>query len=142
MEIKYKIIKDSKLLIKQFYGDWSNKDYETFLKFITNTDDWKSVDKTISDLRNANVENAFDEISSGAEMVKKYLTNSPKNVFLVDQPMATAIVHLYKQESESISSQTHKYCSSVDCLIEILDLKISKVEMKMHIDNLELFSNN
>lgn len=137
MEIKYQIIKDANLLIKKFYGDWSNKDYESFLKVITVEPDWKFVNIMLSDLREANIEHAFDDISSGAEMVKKYLKTSPKNVFLVDEPIATAIVYLYKQESESISKQSHNYCSSLDCVIELLELKISKHELKNILNNLE-----
>ncbi|WP_298371249.1 hypothetical protein [uncultured Lutibacter sp.] len=68
MEIRYKFIEESNLLIQKAYGDWSTESYINYTKTTLNNKKMLNVKKIFSDLRDVNLESAFKEIDKLIEL--------------------------------------------------------------------------
>ncbi|PLX10076.1 MAG: hypothetical protein C0597_17385 [Marinilabiliales bacterium] len=136
MKIRYKIIKDKKLLILKFEGAWSIDDYKISLKKVIQNADYESVHKVLSDFRNVSVEEALSQLKELAEIREKTIQKKYQHVRVVNGPLSTVIALLYREELTK-RGYLDEYCSTLEHAIKLLGLKENVSEIEELLNNLD-----
>ncbi|RLD56030.1 MAG: hypothetical protein DRJ05_11965 [Bacteroidetes bacterium] len=136
MEIQYQVISEKKLLIQRYIGVYSLEHYCTYMNDLIKKDEWKCVQKVLTDLREVNLEHAFENLTKLIDFRDKVVIKKYRNVFLVDNPFSTATVHLYQNELNN-KEYDYKYCSTIEKAIQLLKLNESEKEFEFKLRNLE-----
>ena len=129
MEVEYKIVKEYNLLIQKYTGVFSYEHYFEYVKRVKENPDWDYVEKIITDLRNIDLNIFYENIDYLVKFRNENIKKNYYNVFIVDSPMSTAIIHLYKEKLNSRRYQ-YEYCSTLEFALAKLDLKDKKEEIK------------
>jgi hypothetical protein len=128
MLINYRILKDRNLLVHQFIGDFSIKDYVSYVYEVKKHPDAKDVKKILTDVREASPNNVLDKLDWLIKFRNKVVKKSYENVFIVDDPDSTVATHLY-QNGKTNRKFPYQYCSTLEQALKILELKDSKDEI-------------
>jgi len=129
MRIHYEFIEDHNLLIQKAYGEWSTEYYINYIKTTFNNKKMLNVKKIFSDLRDINLELAYNEIDKLIEFREIMINLDYINVNVVTSPSSTVVSHLYQVEVTQKGFPNHHYCSTIKKALDILDLDISENEM-------------
>ena len=135
MEIQYKIFKEDKLLVQKYNGDFSIEKYQDYIRTLTNNQSWKDIELVLTDLRNVNLSPVYNNIENLITIRSNTIKKKYLNVFLVDTPRETAILHLY-QEGLIKKNYNYAYCSTIEKAIELLNSNTSEKELEEMISNL------
>ena len=136
MEIQYQIIKEKHLLVQKYVGDFSIEHYATYINILIKEPEWKYVKKILTDLREANLDLALVDLDKLIKIRDKIIRKKYLNVFLVDQPVSTAITHIY-QDSLVKKEYDYKYCSTIKYALGLLELNENINEMERILKNLQ-----
>ena len=135
MNTSYKIIKEHGLLVQKYTGVFCFDELFDHIKIVVTNPDWKDVRKIITDLRDINLDAFYDNM----DLFLKYRDNNIKksylNVFIVDKPLPTAIVHMYKEQLNSEKYQ-YEYCSTVEYALAFVGLAGFEEEIDAALDKL------
>lgn len=134
MKIEYDFLEKENIFIQKYIGNFTIEHYLKFMNFLIKTEKWKSVNKILSDFRNVDMQQAFDELDKLATFREKNIKKEYFNVFLVDNPCSTAVANLYQ---EKLNKYDYSYCSTLDYAINLLGLKKSKKELEYILNNLK-----
>ena len=121
MIAKYKILKDQNLLVQKYEGSFCFDDLFEHINNVASDPAWQEVDKIITDLRGVDLEIFYKEMEKFLNFRKTNIAKPYVNVFIVDTPLATAVVHLYKSKLNSEKNQ-YEYCSTVEYAVYYLGL--------------------
>ena len=119
MEIRYKFIEESNLLIQKAYGDWSTESYINYTKTTLNNKKMLNVKKIFSDLRDVNLESAFKEIDKLIELRETMINLNYTNVNIVNTPSSTVVTHLYQDKVAKKGNNNHFYCSTIKAALDL-----------------------
>ncbi|MCB2195759.1 MAG: hypothetical protein KQH79_07855 [Bacteroidetes bacterium] len=136
MKIEYQIIKDEKLLLLKFSGNWSLNDYKHSIDEFKLKGNFNSVHKVLSDFREVISDLTTEQIKELAEIREKSIQKKYDHVRIVTNPFATALAHLYKEELHT-RGFTDNYCSTVEGAVKQLNLKLNVLEVENLLNNLE-----
>ena len=136
MKMSYQFIEDYNLLIQKGSGEWSTEHYIKYIDTILNNKKMVNVTKIFSDLRNINLEKAFQDINLLADLRDKIINLDYTNVHIVSNPISTAIAHLYQDKLIS-KGFNYNYCSTVKTALILLNLDISENEMEALLNKIE-----
>jgi hypothetical protein len=134
--IGYDFFYNGSLLIAKFTGGIDKDTLISFMKFIYTSENVQLLDKILVDYRTAIVnfnEDDLKEISESRELLVKRpnttvtLVNSPKPT-----AMATMILENYYPKNSNYS-----ICSTMECCLRLLNLKISVTELNDMIETLK-----
>jgi deoxyxylulose-5-phosphate synthase len=136
MKIRYQFFQDHNLLIQKYVGEWSTLHYEEFVDLLLSGNEIKKTEKILTDLREINLKFAIAD----EEYIKGIRNKIPythfNNIHLVENPLSTAIAHLY-QEQFVAEGLNYNYCSTMLRAIELLSLKLTVDEMENRLKSLE-----
>jgi len=136
MEIRYQFIEKDNLLIQKYIGDFSVEHYVSFMKMIVTNKQWKTIDKVLTDLVDTDLQIAYKRLDSLIKFRIDKISRGYYNVFLVTNPQATAITHLYQKRLKD-KKFAYDYCSTIKHAIELLKLDSTLLEMENTISILE-----
>ena len=136
MEIYYKILNEFNLKIHKFKGDFSYEQYYVYMRDIISKKEWKNIKNVITDLRECNLEPAFDDLEKLVSFRDLIIKSKYCNIFIVDNPSSTVITHLY-QEDLTEKEYDYKYCTTVEYAIELLALTDKREEIEHTLNNIE-----
>ncbi len=134
MELHSKIIKEKGLFVQKYVGDFSVEEYKSAAIKTIKSPEWKYVNKSLADFREATVINNFEILD---ELVKFRATINIQNiltVYLVNSPMATALAHLY---IDNLKKSCYYYCTTMNKALSILESDMSEREMEYILKNLK-----
>ena len=134
MKSDYKILKEHKLLVQKYAGVFCFDELYEYIKNVMKDPDWNDVEKIITDLRNIDLKVFYDNMNNFLKFRDSNVMRSYYNVFLVDKPLPTAVVHLYKEQLNS-EKYKYEYCSTVDYALSFLELSDKKAEIESILDN-------
>ena len=139
MLVNYKILKDKNLLIQQYVGDFSIKDYVSYVYKVKKHPELKHVKYILTDIRD--VKRIFTKDGEdSAKTIKKMEwliklrnhimknKNKYKSAFLISNSENTVAIHLY-QKGEDAKNITSTYCTTLDAALEFLELTEDKDEI-------------
>ena len=132
MKIQYQILKEKNLLIQKYIGHISFEDYETYISHMhkmMKDPDWESVEKSLVDLRETDLDLSFENIKKLSAFRSESMKKKYSSVFLVEKPSATASAHLYQDELKK-SKTDYKYCSTMQQALSLLKLDMQEDEME------------
>lgn len=136
MQIQYQIFKKNNLKIHKFSGLFSIDIYNAYMNEIINKTDWKNVKRVITDLRDCSFNINLEDIQKLVLFRDKVVKKKYRNIFIVNNPTSTAIVHLYQQDLLK-KKYDYEYCSTVEHAIELLELEEFNEEIVFAITNLK-----
>ena len=128
MTINYKIIKDKNLLIQQYVGVFSIKDYVSYVYKVKKHPEAKDIERILTDMREVSANNTVKKMDWLIKFRSKVIKKSYRNAFIVENPEATATVHLYQNEGSN-KKLPYQYCATLSCALEFLELKEDKKEI-------------
>jgi len=133
MVINYKILKDKNLLVQQYVGAFSIKDYVSYVYKVKKNPNIKHVERILTDMREVSANNTIqkDVVKKMDWLIKfrnKIIKKSYKNVFIVDSPETIATIHLY-QNGGSNKKLPYQYCDTLSCALIFLELNEDKEEI-------------
>ena len=133
MNSDYKILKEHKLLVQKYTGVFCFDEFFEHIKEVTADPDWKNVHKIITDLRDINLDLFYKNMDKFLEFRNENILRSYYNVFIVNTPLSTAVLHLYK---EKLNSERYKYeyCSTTEYALSFLDLEDVQDEIEQILD--------
>jgi len=135
MNTNYKIITDHNLLVQKYKGEFCFDDLFEHIKNVTKDPNWSKVEKIITDLRNIDLEVFYKNMDYFLKYRNNNVMKSYFNVFLVNTPLSTALVHLYKEQLNS-NKYKYEYCSTVEYAITFLGLQDQFEEIKSIMEKL------
>jgi len=135
MDVKFRIVKDWNLLIQKYTGVFSYDPYFEHIKRVTNDPDWKYVDKIITDLRNIDLEMFYKNMDYLIKYRNENIKKNYYNIFIVDAPLSTAIMHLYKKKLNSLRYK-YEYCSTLEFALAELKMEDKKEKIKSILENM------
>jgi len=165
MKIFFQFLKDQKILVQKFVGDWSTPDYENYVKssldksqinrneltsYLAMNHNGNSlfsvaeqqglkpeeIEKVLSDLRDVNLANAIKDVGSLIR-IRDFIPNSKfVNVLLATTPISTAASQIYRNKLKE-SGENYYYCSTLNRVIDIMKIEISENELECLLNNLE-----
>ncbi len=136
MKIQYQLISEKEMLVQKYIGNFSFEHYSAYMDQLMKKADWKCVKKVLTDLREANLKLAYENLDKLTEFRDKVVKKKYINVFLVDKPSSTVTVHLY-QDSLINKEYNYKYCSTIESALSLLQLSESKKELEFMLNNME-----
>jgi len=128
MKIAYQFFEKENLIIQRFIGEFSFEKYISYIQSKTKEYNPASVKKVLNDFRDLEIKEESDDFFMNVEKMteirkninkNKILTDSITVVFWVDKPLPTVIAQLF---IKNLRNKNYLYCSSVNKILEILDL--------------------
>jgi len=135
METKYRILKDHGLMVQKIKGVFDFGEFIAYTKIIMQDPDWKYVDKIVTDLKNAELSGFFEKMDEYLNYKKTEIKRSYSNVFIVDNPLNTAVVDIFKNKHKSLSDK-YEYCSTLNFALSFLDMSYIYDEVSEVLDEL------
>jgi hypothetical protein len=135
MNTSYKIIKEYGLLVQKYTGIFCFDELFDHIKIVVADPDWKNVGKIITDLRDIDLNVFYENMDFFLKYRNDNIKNSYLNVFIVDKPLPTAIVHMYKEQLNS-EKYKYEYCSTVGYALSFLGLVGFEEEIGSVLDEL------
>ena len=136
MQIQYQIFKEKNLKIHKFSGLFSIEFYNAYMIEIINNTEWKYVKRVITDLRECTFNMNLEDIEKLVKFRDTVVKSTYRNIFIVNNPSSTAVVHLYQQDLMK-KKYDYEYCSTVNHAIELLELEEFNEEIVFAINNLK-----
>ena len=128
MIIHYQILGDHELLVQKCIGDFSVEHFTSYLKELVQHKDWDLVTKLVVDYRECNLEPAIEDTEKVAKIRKQILIKDIFMVLLVNSPVNTAAIHLYKEDLNYESGSY--FCSTTDHALKLLRIDHSEKELE------------
>jgi len=135
MNATYTIVKDYNLLIQKYTGVFCFDEFFEYLKKVTADPEWQIVNKIITDLRDINLDAFYNDMDNFVKYRKENIKNSYVNVFIVNSPLSTVVVHLYKEKLNS-KRYRYEYCSTIEYTLSLLGLEDKQKEIESIIEKL------
>ena len=129
MKIKYQILKEKACLVQKYFGEWSTEHYKKYVQILVKDPEWKYVTKVFSDFREANLKLVNKDLNYIIQLENEILRKNCIYVLLVDNPISTASIHLYKKELEKKKLYCN-YCSTVEFALKLLCINNNTKEME------------
>jgi len=119
---KYKILKDSKLVLHYHQGMVTLDGLIALKKQVISDPDFDASFNCITDLQRATVTLAFDEVFELLRFYKEVYAGWPQtqHALVNDQPQSTALSMLFAKENHNPSKEYH-VCSSYESALELLE---------------------
>lgn len=134
--ISYDFFDKDSLLIAKFSGGIDKDSLINFMQFIYTQTNVEYLGKVLVDYRNAIVNFDDDDLKEISECRERLLKRPNTNVTLVNSPKPTALATIVS-ESYYPKQTEYNICSSLECCIVRLKLKISTTELNNMIENLK-----
>ncbi len=135
MKSNYKILKKHKLLVQKYTGVFCFDELFEHIKNVTKDPDWAYVRNIITDLRDIDLELFYKNMDNFLKYRNNNVMKSYFNVFLVNTPLSTALVHLYKEQLNS-DKYKYEYCSTMEYALAFLGLQDEQEEIEDILDKL------
>jgi len=121
MNTNYKIVKKHKLLVQKYTGVFCFDELFDHIKNVIKDPDWGNVENIITDLRDINLDVFYENMDYFLKYRDNNIMNSYFNVFIVNTPLSTAVVHLYKEQLDS-DKYKYEYCSTLEYALVFLGI--------------------
>ena len=136
MKIKYQIFKEKACLVQKYFGEWSTEYYKNYVKTLVKEQELKYVKKVFYDFREANLELVNNDLDYILQLENEVLRKDCFHVLLVESPVSTASIHLYKNELLKKGVYCN-YCSTLEHALKLLLLDENIHEMEEILKNLK-----
>ncbi|MDV7186532.1 hypothetical protein R3X25_04500 [Lutibacter sp. TH_r2] len=137
MIIKYQSFINKNLLVIKYEGEFCIEKYKNHIIYFTQQPEWEFIDKVLIDLRFCELNLKIEDLYKIAEIKKNFIKKKHASAQLVDKPMITALVHLLKNEFNSDEIISLEYCSTINKLIQLLNLDSNQTEIDFILNNLK-----
>lgn len=127
MEVFYRFLEEKQLLIQKASGEWCMDKYKKHVQSVFMLPRMKDIKLILTDLREINLEKAFQDLDTLMSLREKMVNLNYKSVVLVSTS-STVVTHLYQSEVNAKGFQ-QAYCSTVKKAIDLLNLDMSEAEM-------------
>lgn len=136
MIILHRFLEDENLLIQKASGEWSTEDYIKYVDSVFRNEKMANVRMILSDLRDINLEKAFEDMGLLIELRERMIKLDYRSVVLVGSPKSTAVTHLY-QDKVTSKGFDQSYCSTMKKALGLLKLDMCEEDMEALLKELD-----
>ncbi len=134
--INYDFFNNGSLLIAKFLGNIDKNILINFMRFIYTSTKVENLDKILVDYRRAIVNFNEDDLKEISESREQLIKRPNTNVTLVNSPKPTALATMIL-ENYHPKHTNYNICSTLECCVRLLNLRISTTELHDMIENLQ-----
>lgn len=122
-------------MIQRYLDDFSYDHYISYMEILLKMPSWEKVNKVLTDARFVNPDEALTNMQKLVKYREEVIKRNYLNVFLVTEPLATAITHLY-QGALARKDFNYQYCSTIQMAGEYLATGIKEKDLNKMLNNL------